>query len=64
MSPVFMTQNLTDTGYGKCVGADEAHLKCQVKQKGKRAVFDMIGFGLGEKLETISERKLLKRCIL
>jgi len=60
MSPVFMTQNLTDTGYGKCVGADEAHLKCQVKQKGKPAVFDMIGFGLGEKLETISEKKTFK----
>lgn len=60
MSPVFMTQNLTDTGYGKCVGADEAHLKCQVKQKGKPAVFDMIGFGLGEKFETISEKKTFK----
>ncbi|WP_037318175.1 single-stranded-DNA-specific exonuclease RecJ [Salegentibacter sp. Hel_I_6] len=60
MSPVFMTQNLTDTGYGKCVGADEAHLKCQVKQKGKSAVFDMIGFGLGEKFETISEKKTFK----
>ncbi|PRX51550.1 single-stranded-DNA-specific exonuclease RecJ [Salegentibacter salegens] len=60
MSPVFMTQSLTDTGYGKCVGADEAHLKCQVKQKGKRAVFDMIGFGLGEKFETISEKKTFK----
>ena len=60
MSPVFMTQNLSDTGYGKCVGADEAHLKCRVKQKGKEPVFDMIGFGLGEKFETISEKKTFK----
>jgi single-stranded-DNA-specific exonuclease len=60
MAPVFMTQNLTDTGYGKCVGADEAHLKCKVKQKGKKATFDMIGFGLGEKFETISEKKSFK----
>ncbi|MBI6117441.1 single-stranded-DNA-specific exonuclease RecJ [Salegentibacter maritimus] len=60
MSPVFMTQNLSDTGYGKCVGADEAHLKCRVKQRGKEPVFDMIGFGLGEKFETISEKKIFK----
>ena len=60
MSPVFMTQNLTDTGYGKCVGADEAHLKCKVVQQGKSAMFDMIGFGLGEKFETISEKKTFK----
>ncbi|WP_339652954.1 single-stranded-DNA-specific exonuclease RecJ [uncultured Salegentibacter sp.] len=60
MSPVFMTRNLTDTGYGKCVGADEAHLKCKVVQQGKSAMFDMIGFGLGEKFETISEKKTFK----
>jgi single-stranded-DNA-specific exonuclease len=60
MSPVFMTQNLTDTGYGKCVGADEAHLKCKVVQQGKSGMFDMIGFGLGEKFETISEKKTFK----
>ena len=60
MSPVFMTQNLTDTGYGKCVGADEAHLKCKVVQQGKSGMFDMIGFGLGEKFETISENKTFK----
>ncbi|WP_282017085.1 single-stranded-DNA-specific exonuclease RecJ [Salegentibacter mishustinae] len=60
MSPVFMTQNLTDTGYGKCVGADEAHLKCKVVQQGKSGMFDMIGFGLGEKYETISEKKTFK----
>ncbi len=60
MSPVFMTKNLTDTGYGKCVGADEAHLKCKVVQQGKSAIFDMIGFGLGEKFETISEKKTFK----
>ena len=60
MSPVFMTQNLTDTGYGKCVGADEAHLKCKVVQQGKSGMFDMIGFGLGEKFETISGKKTFK----
>ncbi|MDT0690351.1 single-stranded-DNA-specific exonuclease RecJ [Salegentibacter sp. F188] len=60
MSPVFMTQNLRDTGYGKCVGADQSHLKCQVKQEGKSPVFDMIGFGLGKKLEIIAKNKVFK----
>ncbi|SHG29661.1 exonuclease RecJ [Salegentibacter echinorum] len=60
MTPVFMTQKLTDTGFGKCVGAEDAHLKCQVKQRGKKPIFDMIGFGLGPKFETISEKKTFK----
>ncbi|MDT0648217.1 single-stranded-DNA-specific exonuclease RecJ [Zunongwangia sp. F260] len=60
MSPVFMTRNLRDTGYGKCVGADQSHLKCQVKQEGKGPVFDMIGFGLGKKLEIIAKNRVFK----
>ncbi|MDT0648673.1 single-stranded-DNA-specific exonuclease RecJ [Autumnicola edwardsiae] len=60
MSPVFMTRNLRDTGYGKCVGADQSHLKCQVKQEGKGPVFDMIGFGLGKKLDIIAKNRVFK----
>ena len=26
MSPIFMTENLKDNGYGKCVGEDKTHL--------------------------------------
>lgn len=57
MSPVFMTQDLTDTGFGKCVGADETHLKCQVKQEGGGPTFDVIGFNLGKKYEMIAHKK-------
>ena len=32
MTPVFMTENLTDTGYGKCVGEDKTHLRMTVTQ--------------------------------
>jgi single-stranded-DNA-specific exonuclease len=46
--PVFMTKNLKDTGYGKCVGADKTHLRITVKQGNKNA-FVGIGFGLGDK---------------
>ena len=57
MSPVFLTRNLTDTGFGKCVGADKTHLKCQVKQEGSNVKFDVIGFNLGEKLDLIKQGK-------
>ena len=49
--PVFMTENLKDTGYGKCVGADKTHLRLTVKQVNSKA-FVGIGFGLGDKKQT------------
>ncbi|MDO6761823.1 single-stranded-DNA-specific exonuclease RecJ [Tamlana sp. 2_MG-2023] len=57
MSPIFMTENLTDTGYGKCVGADETHLRLTVKQPQSSEQFVCIGFGLGDKLELATSRK-------
>ncbi|QYA24814.1 single-stranded-DNA-specific exonuclease RecJ [Gramella sp. MT6] len=57
MSPVFISRGLTDTGFGKCVGEDKTHLKCQVKQADSKAVFDVIGFNLGDKLDLIREGK-------
>jgi single-stranded-DNA-specific exonuclease len=56
MSPIFMTENLTDTGYGKCVGEDDKHLRLTVSQSGKEK-FVCIGFGLGDKLDIISNKK-------
>ena len=49
--PVFMTQNLKDTGYGKCVGADKTHLRLTVKQVDSNAMVG-IGFGLADKKDT------------
>lgn len=57
MMPVFMTQNLIDTGYGKCVGADKTHLRVTVKQSGYSSNFVGIGFGLGDKIDVISQGK-------
>lgn len=57
MSPVFMSRGLTDTGFGKCVGEDKTHLKCQVKQEGSNMTFDVIGFNLGDKLDLIKQGK-------
>lgn len=59
MTPVFMSENLRDTGYGKCVGEDSKHLKMAVTQSGKEKL-GCIGFGLGNKLDLISNKKLFK----
>ncbi|MFD1094595.1 single-stranded-DNA-specific exonuclease RecJ [Salegentibacter chungangensis] len=53
MSPVFMTRDLTDSGFAKCVGADKSHLKFRVKQDGNGPSFDGIGFGLGKKIDIL-----------
>lgn len=50
MMPVFMTENLRDTGYGKRIGSDENHLRLFVKQDDSEG-YGAIGFGMGNKLE-------------
>ncbi len=58
MTPVFITENVKDTGYGRCVGADEKHLKCKV-QKNNIAI-DAIGFSLGSKHNLITNNQKFK----
>ena len=58
MTPVFMTSSLKDTGYGKCVGEDDKHLRVTVTQN--KTKFVGIGFGLGDKIDVISNRKSFK----
>ncbi|MFH4969368.1 single-stranded-DNA-specific exonuclease RecJ [Gaetbulibacter sp. M240] len=60
MTPVFMSEDLIDTGYGRCVGSDESHLRVTLTQAGNRAQLVGIGFGLGNKLEVISNKKPFK----
>ncbi len=50
MTPVFMSRNLTETGWGKCVGEDKTHLRITIKQ-GNSQQYVGIGFGLGDKKE-------------
>ncbi|MCB0444750.1 MAG: single-stranded-DNA-specific exonuclease RecJ [Gelidibacter sp.] len=59
MTPVFMTENLKDTGYGKCVGEDDKHLRITVVQP-KADKIVAIGFNLGNKYDLISNRKPFK----
>ncbi|SDR72164.1 exonuclease RecJ [Formosa sp. Hel1_31_208] len=56
MAPVFMTENLRDTGYGKCVGEDDKHLRITVAQNHEKII--SIGFNLGHKLDLIQNKKL------
>jgi len=60
MSPVFLTQNLKDSGFGKCVGADDLHLKCKVKQENSPLSIDAIGFNLGPKCNLITNAQTFK----
>ena len=59
MTPIFMTENLRDTGYGKCVGENDKHLRITTTQTGNEK-FGAIGFGLGDKIDLISNKKPFK----
>ncbi|RWW99544.1 single-stranded-DNA-specific exonuclease RecJ [Flavobacterium cerinum] len=50
MSPVFMSRNLKDSGFGKPIGADATHLRLFVKQEDSDG-FAAIGFGLASKMD-------------
>jgi len=56
MTPVFMTENLRDTGYAKGVGEDNKHIKLAVTQNGSGPV-GAIGFNLGIKLPIVQNGK-------
>lgn len=59
MTPVFMTQNLRDTGWGKCVGEDKTHLRIVVKQ-GNSTQYTGIGFGMADKKDIACNGKPFK----
>ena len=56
MSPTFMTQGVKDTGWGKCVGEDDKHLRLTATQSFNDKMV-CIGFGLGDKIDLIKNRK-------
>lgn len=57
MTPVFMTENLSDTGYAKGVGEENKHLKLAVTQNDTGPV-GAIGFNLGNKLSVVQNGNL------
>jgi single-stranded-DNA-specific exonuclease len=58
-TPVFMSRDLKETGYGKCVGEDKTHLRITVKQ-GDSPQYAGIGFGLGAKKDIACSGKSFK----
>ena len=59
MTPVFMSEDIQDTGYGKQVGEDKTHLRFTATQHGSGKIVG-IGFGLGEHIELIKNKKPFK----
>jgi single-stranded-DNA-specific exonuclease len=55
MAPVFSTSAVNDSGYGKCVGQDDKHLKISV-YKNNTIPLNSIGFGLGNKLALVQNK--------
>jgi single-stranded-DNA-specific exonuclease len=56
MTPVFMAEQLIDTGYAKGVGEEEKHLKLAVKQHNSETI-GAIAFNMGDKLSLITDKK-------
>lgn len=59
MTPVFLTKDLIDTGYGKKIGKDDEHLKLFVKQGNSEGI-GAIGFKIGDKLDLTANRQLFQ----
>jgi len=59
LNPLFMAENLRDTGYAKTVGQDGKHLKFSAEQNGA-GPFGAIGFNLGDKLALVAGSKRFK----
>ena len=62
MQPVFISEQLQDTGYAKCVGEDQSHLRFTARQHNGDS-FAGIGFGLGKKLMLLRMENTSKQLI-
>ena len=56
MTPIFLTKNVKDTGYGKPMGQEDEHLRLFVKQNNSEGIA-AIGFGLGDKFDLTTNQK-------
>ncbi|MGL2992531.1 single-stranded-DNA-specific exonuclease RecJ [Flavobacterium sp. TSSA_36] len=56
MTPIFVSNNVFDTGYGKPMGKEEEHLKLFVRQNNSEGI-PAIGFGLGNKHEIVKNKQ-------
>jgi len=62
MSPVFVTENVTDNGEGRLVGPDKEHIKLSLAHTDKTKIFPAIAFQLAEHYRSIHEGKPFDIC--
>ena len=62
MRPVFHTQNVMDTGYGKLVGIDQKHIKLTLFDQSSKAKHNAVGFNLSHHFPIVKSRKTFDIC--
>lgn len=60
--PVFITENIFDSGYGKAIGKDQTHLKLSITDAEKSNKINAIGFGMATKLDVINNHQSFDIC--
>ena len=60
LSPVFISRNVVDNGYGKQIGADKSHLR--INAKTTAGSLAGIGFGMGELFKSIKDYQEFDIC--
>ena len=60
LSPVFVSRNVVDNGYGKQIGADKSHLR--INAKTTSGSLAGIGFGMGEFFKSIKDYQEFDIC--
>ncbi len=60
LSPIFISKNVVDNGYGKRVGEDKSHLRINVKRTSNSIAG--IGFGMGNLFENIKDNQSFDIC--
>lgn len=61
-SPVFMTEQVVDKGYGRKIGQDQTHLKLSVTDANRSQFIDSIGFGMADCFDTIKDGQAFDIC--
>ena len=59
MSPIFMSKQVVDTGYGRKIGQEQTHLKLSVTDANRSQFLDCIGFGMADEFELIKDGQQL-----
>jgi single-stranded-DNA-specific exonuclease len=59
MTPVFLTNKIKDTGYGKVLGKEAEHLRLFVKQNNSEG-YPAIGFNLAKKINIVENQQIFE----